>query len=148
MTSRNPTQGGESVGASSASAEGLARFGVVIADDDENVRLALVGLFGEHTGFRLVGQASTGIEAAGLCASLRTDVALVDVMMPSGGCAAATAIRAVSPHTVIAAYTARTDRRTHTELTACGVARVFVKGGSDDLADALYVLVNQHRRRR
>ena len=122
----------------------IAAYEIVIADDDDNVRHALAGLLGDHPGFVLVGQAATGIEAAQMCARLTPHVALIDVMMPAGGCEAATAIVAGSPSTIVAAYTAKSDRRTEDELTNCGVAKVFVKGRGDDLATALYELVQQH----
>ncbi len=122
----------------------LAAYGVVVADDDDQVRHALAALLGDHQGFWLAGEAATGTEAAELCASVKPHAALIDVMMPAGGCEATTAILAVSPTTVIAAYTARADRRTHLELMDCGVASVFVKGRVEDLATSLYELVHQH----
>jgi len=122
---------------------GSSVYGLVVADDDDNVRQALAGLLGDHQGFWLAGEATSGTEAAEICASLQPHAALIDVMMPTGGCQAATAILAVSPRTVIAAYTARADRRTHDELVGCGVAQVFVKGRGDDLAASLYQLVRE-----
>jgi len=118
-------------------------YDVVVADDDDNVRRALAGLLGEHQGFALAGQAASGVEAAEICSSLKPHAALIDVMMPTGGCHAAAAIRKVSPATIIAAFTARADRRTHDELIGCGVAHVFVKGRSNDLAASLYRLVHE-----
>lgn len=119
-------------------------FSFVVADDDDAVRAAIIGLLGDHAGFDLVGQAPDGLTAADICASVLPDLAVVDVMMPSGGCDAATAIHAVSPETVVCAYTARGDRRTREQLMECGVEAVFVKGRSRDLAARLY----EHMQRR
>ena len=69
------------------------------------------------------------------------ELAIVDVMMPTGGCKAAAAIHDVSPDTVVVAYTARGDTRTREHLMHCGIAEVYVKGGGIDLPNALYDLM-------
>ena len=120
-------------------------FTVVIADDDADVRAALAGLLSEHHGLEVTGQAASGRAAARLCEQLKPDLALVDVMMPQGGCDAAQAIRRVSPETAMVAYTARGDRRTREQLIECGFARVFVKGGGHDLCGDLYALASGPR---
>lgn len=128
------------------SVPGDAVYEIVIADDDAKVRDALTGLLGDYPGFFLAGAATTGTEAAQVCATLKPHVALIDVMMPAGGCEAATAILSGSPETVVVAYTAKADSRTNEALTGCGVSRVFVKGAGDDLAASLFELIDRHVR--
>jgi DNA-binding NarL/FixJ family response regulator len=117
------------------------RFTVVIADDDEYVRIALRELIEDHPGLVLVAAADSGITAAQLCRAHQPDLGVIDVMMPNGGVDAVLAIREVSPRTVVVAYTARSDRRTRERLLASGAAAVFAKGYEDDLAGALYRLL-------
>ncbi|MFT4596187.1 MAG: two-component system response regulator DesR [Paracrocinitomix sp.] len=118
-------------------------FSVIVADDDDNVRSALASLLDEHDGLRLAGLSDSGSGAADLCAEVHPELAVVDVMMPTGGCDAVTAIHQVSPDTVVVAYTARGDRRTREQLMECGMAEVFVKGGGVDLSAALYDLMQR-----
>ncbi len=114
------------------------RFSVLVADDDVLVREALGGLIEDHPELTLAGSADCGTGAAEFCARRHPDLAVLDVMMPAGGSEAVSAIRAVSPRTVVVAYTARSDRRTRERLLASGAAAVFVKGTETDLAGALY----------
>ena len=117
-------------------------FRVVVADDDDAVREALGSLIDAHPAFILVGSAPDGFEAARLCGVEQPKLAVVDVMMPGGGVDAVAAIRAASPGTVVAAYTARSDRRTREQLLAAGAVEVFAKGGAIDLASELHNLVD------
>lgn len=118
-------------------------FSVIVADDDDNVRSALASLLDEHNGLLLAGLSDSGSGAADLCADVHPELAVVDVMMPTGGCEAVTAIHQVSPDTVVVAYTARGDRRTREQLLECGMTEVFVKGGGVDLSTALYELMQR-----
>ena len=55
---------------------------VLIADDQAMVRAGFAALLDAHEGIRVVGQASTGLEAVKLSARLDPDVILMDVRMP------------------------------------------------------------------
>ena len=113
---------------------------VVIADDDPGVRNALGELIVAHPALTLVGTADSGPSAATLCARDRPSIAVVDVMMPGGGREAIEAIREASPDTVVAVYTARSDRRTAERMLEAGARLVLVKGGGVDIANELYLL--------
>ena len=84
---------------------------VLIAEDEPDVREALVDLVSSDPEMEVVGEASNAAEAADVAIRLRPDVALLDVKMPEGGGSqAARAIRAGSPQTLIvglSAYAAR-----------------------------------------
>lgn len=116
-------------------------IGVVIADNDHNVRRALVDLINDHPRLHLVGEAMDGLEAAALCAKHKVHVALVDVRMPHGGVEAVTAIKAACDDTIVAGYTTLADRRTRERLLDAGAAAVFAKGGGLDLGDEIVNLV-------
>lgn len=116
-------------------------YGVVIADNDDQVRIALADLIDHHPAFRLVGQACDGLAAAELCAANAVDLAVVDVRMAHGGAEAVVAIHAVSPSTIVAGYTVQTDRRTRERMLDAGATAVFAKGGGLDLADELIALL-------
>ncbi|MGK0274034.1 MAG: DNA-binding NarL/FixJ family response regulator [Ilumatobacter sp.] len=112
-------------------------YGVVIADNDNNVRQALADLINDHPRLHLVGEAMDGLEAAALCAQHVVHVALVDVRMPHGGADAVTAIKAANPDTIVAGYTTLNDRRTRERLLEAGATAVFAKGGGLDIGDEI-----------
>ena len=116
-------------------------FDVVIADDDESIRESLRGLLSDQGLLNVAGEAADGLAAAELCRRIRPALAVVDVMMPSGGCVAVAAIRAASPSTIVVGYTAQADRRTCARLIEAGATAVFAKGGSVDLVNELVALV-------
>ena len=116
-------------------------FGVVVADNDDDIRRALADLIDDHPRLHLLGQAMDGLAAAELCARHTAHLAVIDVRMPHGGADAVVAIRAACPVTIVAAYTTLGDRRTRERLLAAGAAAVFVKGGAHDLGDELAALV-------
>ncbi len=116
-------------------------FGVVVADNDTEIRRALADVIRDHPQLHLIGEAVDGLEAAALCGTHRARVAIVDVRMPHGGAEAVTAIKHASRGTCVVAYTTLSDRRTRERLLEAGAAAVFVKGGGIDLGDAIVALV-------
>ncbi len=55
---------------------------MVLADDQEMVRIGFAMILGAASGIDVVGQAADGIEAVELIARTRPDVALLDIRMP------------------------------------------------------------------
>lgn len=55
---------------------------IVLADDHEVVRLGLRALFEAEQDFKVVGEASDGLQARDLVAKLKPDLLVVDLMMP------------------------------------------------------------------
>ncbi|MDH4278248.1 MAG: response regulator [Acidimicrobiia bacterium] len=121
------------------------RFTVVVADDDDRVREALNDLINDNPRLRVVGTASSGTGAAALCSMHQPHLAVVDVMMPTGGAEAIKAISQVSPLTLVVVYTVRRDRRTRERLAEAGAAAVFTKGALRNLGDALVALAVEDR---
>jgi two-component system chemotaxis response regulator CheB len=75
---------------------------VLVVDDSATLRRALAKMLGEDPALRIVGEASDGMEAVKMAASLRPDVITMDVDMPGlDGLAATAAIMAESPARVL-----------------------------------------------
>jgi len=75
---------------------------VLVVDDSATLRRALAQMLGEDPALRIVGEASDGMEAVKMAASLRPDVITMDVDMPGlDGLAATAAIMAESPARVL-----------------------------------------------
>lgn len=111
----------------------MDRIRVLVAEDEEAVREALVDLLSSDAAIEVVGSAKDTDEAIQMATDCKPDVALVDVKMPGGGGArAAREIRANSPQTHVVALSAYEDRRTVLEMLRAGVVGYVVKGTSAD----------------
>jgi EAL domain-containing protein (putative c-di-GMP-specific phosphodiesterase class I)/DNA-binding NarL/FixJ family response regulator len=106
---------------------------VIVAEDDEAVRAALVALIDGAIGLDLVGTATDAIEAIKLAAATQPDVALLDVRMPhGGGVAAARGMLQRSPSTKVIALSAAGDRSTVLNMLEAGAVGYLLKGGPVD----------------
>lgn len=85
----------------------LAGYSAIIADDQEPFRRAAHLLLVE-AGFAVIGEAVDGADAVRLAAALSPSLVMLDIVMPvMDGIAAAGAIRACRPDSVIVLITAR-----------------------------------------
>jgi EAL domain-containing protein (putative c-di-GMP-specific phosphodiesterase class I)/CheY-like chemotaxis protein len=117
------------------------RITVLIAEDDRSVREALAALIRLESDLELVGAAVDTDEAIELAATVRPDVAIVDVQMPGGGGARASReIRLHSPGTKVIALSAADDRATVLDMLEAGVVGYMVKG--DPIASILNSIHN------
>jgi DNA-binding NarL/FixJ family response regulator len=55
---------------------------VLIVDDHPLLRRGLRDVIGQNLRFKIVGEASDGEEALGLCGALKPDIAIIDIDMP------------------------------------------------------------------
>jgi len=111
---------------------------VVVADDDEAVRTALVELLSDVAAFRVVAAGGDADAAIVLCHQFRPEILLVDVNMPAGGGERAARIVARElPDTVIVALSGRADRGTRRRMIAAGADAFVAKGSTDDLITLL-----------
>ncbi|MEU2543905.1 response regulator transcription factor [Streptomyces roseolus] len=63
----------------------MTEITVLLVDDHPVVRDGLRGMFDAGPGFRVLGEASGGVEAVELALRLDPDVVLMDLRMPAGG---------------------------------------------------------------
>lgn len=99
---------------------------VVVADDDETMRLVLSEVVASDDRFEVVGTAADGVELLDVVGSADPDLVLLDVRMPSGGAIAARALRDLGP--VVVAVSAETSPETVASLLREGVRGYFAKG--------------------
>ncbi len=104
------------------------RIRVLIAEDESEVREALVALIRSESHFELIGAAADAEEAIMLATRERPEVAVLDVRMPGGGASASRAIKLGSPDTKILALSGFGDRAIVLEMLGAGADGFLVKG--------------------
>lgn len=117
----------------------MGTISVMIAEDEDAVRDALVDLVSSDDRMNVVASAADTDEAIRVAEETQPDVALVDVKMPGGGGpVAAREIRRRSPHTHVVALSAYEDRSTVLEMLRAGVVGYIVKGTpADEILDTI-----------
>lgn len=112
---------------------------ILIADDHEVVRVGLSALLDREDGFRVVGQADSGVEAVRLTRALRPDVVVLDIRMPLGsGIDACRAITSEMPGIPVVMLTSFSDEETLFAAISAGASGYVLKRvGSEDLARAI-----------
>jgi DNA-binding NarL/FixJ family response regulator len=115
---------------------------ILVADDHPIVRDGLVAILSTQADFEVVGEASTGSEAAQLYARLRPDVVLMDLEMPEmDGLAALAQVREIDQDARVIIFTAfDTDERILDAVRA-GAAGYLLKGAPrDDVFKAVRIV--------
>ncbi|MFN8383555.1 MAG: response regulator transcription factor [Anaerolineales bacterium] len=112
---------------------------VVIVDDHLMVRRGLATFLKVSKNLELVGEADSGESAIQLCADLKPDVVLMDMVMQSmDGAAATRLIRKQSPTTQIIALTSFKDDILVKSALQAGAISYLLKGVSaSELAEAI-----------
>ena len=122
-----------------SSARSGAPIRVLLADDHRVVRSGLAAFLSAFDDFELVGEASNGREAVQLCARLRPDVVLMDLVMPEmDGAAATKELRARCPETQVIALTSfKEDELVKGALQAGAIGYLLKNVSADELAHAI-----------
>lgn len=112
---------------------------VVIADDHAVTRSGLRLMIELVDGVRLVGEASTGVEAVRLCNDLSPDVVLMDLQMPEmSGLDAIRHIRREHPDVLVLVLTVNDDENSILEAVRAGAAGYLSKqSGLAEIAQGL-----------
>jgi DNA-binding NarL/FixJ family response regulator len=99
----------------------------LVADDHPALLLAVTTHLAEH-GFEVVGPAEDGEGAVAAAERERPELALVDYRMPRcGGAELLRRLKAISPETRVAVYTAEADEALVAEAFSAGAAAVVLK---------------------
>lgn len=106
----------------------MAQIRVLIADDHREVLSALLSVLEDDQRFRVVGTAATGDEACRIVRGGGVDVVLLDVNMPGGGAAAATAMMSLRPQPVVVAISAESGSGAVADMVRAGATGYLVKG--------------------
>lgn len=111
----------------------MGRISVLVADDDSEVREALLDFLSTDPGLQIVGAARDADEAIGLAMEHKIDVVLLDVRMAAGGGPrAARQILKFQPECKIIALSAFHDLSTVLEMLRAGAVGYLVKGVSPE----------------
>jgi DNA-binding NarL/FixJ family response regulator len=108
--------------------DGRSEITVVVADDDDRVARALVGLLEQEPDFRVVAQVANGDDAVTAAREHHPALVLTDVRMPGGGPALVERLVALDPRPVVAALSAQADAATWTNILAAGGSAYLLKG--------------------
>lgn len=103
---------------------------VLVADDHPIFRDGLVKSLEEDGTFSVVGVASSAMEATELAASLRPDIALLDLSMPGGGLSAIAQIASQQLVKHVAMLTVSEDGEDVSEALRLGAQAYILKGVS------------------
>lgn len=100
---------------------------ILIADDAKFMRMMIRKIL-ESEGHRIVGEASSGEEAIKLYASLRPDLATMDIVMPNpNGIETVRKIREFDPHAKIIMITALGQEAMVVEALKAGATDFIIK---------------------
>jgi DNA-binding NarL/FixJ family response regulator len=122
----------------------LATIRVLLIDDHAVVREGLRALINAQAGIEVVGEASDGRSALPLAASLRPDVAIVDVSMPGmKGAETTEALKRASPDLKVLALTIHEDKGYLQLLLEAGASGYALKrAASEELIHAIRVVAS------
>jgi NarL family two-component system response regulator LiaR len=111
---------------------GTSEIRVMVVDDHRVVRSGLKTLLATVDDLKVVAEASGGEEAVRLCAELKPDVVLMDLVMPGmDGIAATKAIRGACPGTNVVALTSFGDQERVQAALKAGAIGYLLKDVSD-----------------
>lgn len=110
---------------------------LVVVDDEPDVRF-LLRLQLQTAGFDVVGEAVSGNQAVAVCADLRPDAVVLDLLMPDGtGFEAIPRLRETQPDLRIVAYTAVAGQFVRDEMARLDVTLLLKTGEVEPLLAAL-----------
>lgn len=101
---------------------------VMLADDDELIRMTLSAVCSSISGIKLVGEAADGEDLLAQFVRLRPDVVLLDVNMPKvTGVQALAELKAIDPAICVVMLTATSDAATVRQCIVGGASGYVLK---------------------
>lgn len=112
---------------------------IIVADDHDLVRMGIVRMLEDVSGFKVVGEAKSGEEAVNLARQHKPDVVLMDVKMPGiGGLEATKKILHYNERIKVIAVTSLSDDLFPERLMKAGASGYVTKGANfDEMIDAI-----------
>jgi DNA-binding NarL/FixJ family response regulator len=106
---------------------------ILLADDHTLMRQGLRHILEEHSGFDIIAEASSGIEAVDAAREHKPDVAIVDVAMKElNGIEATSQILKHSPHTAVLILSMHSDERYVLRAVKAGARGYLLKNSAGD----------------
>ncbi|MFL5337410.1 MAG: response regulator [Geminicoccaceae bacterium] len=119
---------------------------ILLADDHDIVRHGLREMIARHPGWEVCGEVRNGREAVAMAATLKPDVAVVDLAMPGlDGIAATREIRATSPATEVLLFTMYESEDLAAAVLAAGGRGCMLKSAAVRSIVAAIETVAAHR---
>jgi DNA-binding NarL/FixJ family response regulator len=117
---------------------------ILVADDHPTVREGIRALLSGRADMDLIGEASTGDEAATLAAAMQPDVVIMDLRMPGlNGIDATRQITANSPRMAVLVLTMLEDDDSIFAAMRAGALGYLLKGaGRDEMTRAIHAVAN------
>jgi two-component system response regulator NreC len=112
---------------------------LLLVDDHDVVRTGLKSYMESQEGFRVVGEASNGIEAIELARLHQPDVVIMDISMPlMDGLQATHQLKETCPESRVLALTVHEDKQYFFEMLAAGATGYLTKqAAADELVAAI-----------
>ena len=105
--------------------------GILIVDDNANIRHLLKVFVESTTGFKVCGEAENGPEAIEKAKKLQPDLILLDLTLPGmSGAEAVSVVRLVAPHVKIILFTMHADGVNQSLASIFRIDRVIAKSDS------------------
>lgn len=117
---------------------------ILIADDNESLRIALREVLSRQQGWTVCGEATNGRSAVSMALELKPDVIILDFLMPlMNGLAAAAEISKQSPQLPIVLYTMHMSTQLEREAKRLGIKKVISKTDRfDDFISSLVEILS------
>jgi DNA-binding NarL/FixJ family response regulator len=122
------------------------RLRILLADDHAVMRQALRVILESNADVEVIGEAADGSEAVSLAAALKPDIVIMDINMPRmDGVEATREIKNKRAEVIIIGLSVIENKDVMDAMKAAGAEEVLLKDASEQLHEAITVLVQRAR---